>query len=454
MGLRAPFSRRTLLGTAAGLGAIAVGGIRAHAQAGATRRPNVLWIITDDQMRSTLDYMPQVAKRLVARGARFDSGYAAIPLCGPARASMLSGMYPHNHGCLNNETHRSFVDGGHDQDTVATRMKAAGYRTGYFGKYMNGMKQDEAYVAPGWDRWVNWVFHRHFCVDGTMVDKVRDTDRFSTAKCRNFVAASADTPWFAVLALYAPHNTGHEYHPSAKHAHDFDGVPWAPPALNEEDMTDKPSQLQDLPLQVEEGMRSAWEGKLEELQDADDQIEQILDTLADTGQLSRTVIFFVSDNGYLLGEHRIAGKGRAYEESAGIPFVVRGPGVVAGEAGALVSQVDLMPTTLALGGLDPDAGRVLDGRSMLGPMTSGDWSGWRRRLLVEHPNKGWAMLREENLSFIDYPELGEQELYDLATDPYQMSSTARDADTRALTARLTAMRTSAGKALRRLEAAP
>ena len=453
MGLGSPFTRRRLLGTAAGLAAAAVPGLAGPAQA-STRRPNVLWIITDDQMRSTLPFMPRVMKRLVGRGARFDRGYAAIPLCGPARASMLSGVYPHNHGCLTNETHRAFVDGGHDRDTVATRMKAAGYRTGYFGKYMNGMKEDQTYIAPGWDRWVNWVFHRHFCVDGTMVNKVPDIDRFSTTKCRNFIAAGADTSWFAVLALYAPHNTGQGYDPSPEHAHDFDGVQWDPPALNEEDMTDKPSHLQNLEPQPEESMRSAWEGKLEELQDADDQIEQILDTLADTGQLSRTVIIFVSDNGYLLGEHRMVAKSKAYEESAGIPFVVRGPGVVAGEVGALVSQVDLMPTTLEFAGVAPDAGRVLDGRSMLEPLRSGDWAGWRRRLLVEHPINGWAMLREGSTSFIDHHALGEQELYDLATDPYQLSSTVRDTDTTALTARLTAMRTASGRRLRKLEAAP
>ena len=452
MGLGARFTRRTLLGTAGGLAAVTVPGLATPVQAAGTPRPNVLWIITDDQMRSTLPHMPQVGRRLIGRGTRFKSGYAAVPLCGPARASMLSGWYPHNHGCLSNQTHRPFVDGGHDQDTVATRMKTTGYETGYFGKYMNGMEADQTYIAPGWDRWVNRVTDHVFCVDG-LLKSVPQVDRFSAARCRDFVETRASVPWFAVFAPRNPH-TGTKFEPSAEHAHDFDGVQWNPPALNEADMTDKPPFMQDLELQRRNKMRAVWEGKLEELQDTDDQVEQILGALAATNQLSRTLVFFVSDNGYMLGEHRMHAKGKAFEESAGIPFVVKGPGVTAGVDGTLVSQVDLMPTTLAAAGLDPDAGRVLDGRSMLGPLTSGDWSGWRRRMLVEHPKNGWAMLREGDLSFIDHHQLGQQELYDLATDPHQMRSTARGTDTRALTARLTAMRTATGMGLRQLEAAP
>jgi arylsulfatase A-like enzyme len=432
---------------------MAVPGIVAAAQPSA-RRPNVLWIITDDQMRSSLRRMPRVTKRLVGRGTRFKTGYAAVPLCGPARASMLSGLYPHNHGSTSNDTHRPFVTAGRDQDTVATRMKAAGYDTGYFGKYMNGMEDDRRYIAPGWDRWVNWLNGHDFCVDGVIKTvKQAHVDPYSAAKCRNFIEARVRTPWFAVFAPRNPH-TGGKFEPSPEHEHDFDGVQWDPAAFNEKDMTDKPSHLQNLPLRDREAMRSVWEHKLEELQDTDDQIEQILDTLAATNQLARTFIFFVSDNGYLLGEHRMRAKGKAYEESAGIPFVVSGPGVPATKGRELVSQVDLMPTTLAIAGTDLGAGSPLDGRSMLEPLTTGDWSGWRRRMLVEHPNNGWAMLREGSLSFIDHHQHGEQELYDLALDPHQLSSTARDSDTTALTARLNAMRAATGTGLRELEAAP
>ncbi len=86
---------------------------------------NVLWIITDDQMRSTLPTMDRTWKRLVRKGVRFPYGYAAMPWCGPARASMLTSTYAHVHGCSTNMTHPVFVAQGLDQDTVATRMHAA-----------------------------------------------------------------------------------------------------------------------------------------------------------------------------------------------------------------------------------------------------------------------------------------------------------------------------------------
>jgi N-acetylglucosamine-6-sulfatase len=413
-------TRRTLL-----TGAVATG-LAATAQraaCGATIvRPNVLWIITDDQMRSSLPYMPRVNKRLVGRGTRFSNGYAAIPLCGPARASMVTGLYPHNHGALTNATHQSFVAAGRDRDTVATRMKAAGYETGYFGKYMNGTETDPTYIAPGWDRWVNWLEDLDFNVDGE-VRTINQThvDPYSAAKCLNFIETRASTPWFAVFAPRNPH-TGGGFEPSAEHADDYDGVAWDPTSLNEADMSDKPSHMQDLATRRKAEMRETWEHKLEELQDTDDQIESLLDALALTGQLERTFVFFVSDNGYMLGEHRLVAKGKPYEEATGIPFVVTGPGVPVGVNDALVSQVDLMPTTLAVAGVDPDAGGALDGRPMLVPLTSGDWTGWRRRLLVEHQGNGWSMLREGSHTYTCYHGLGEREMYDLSTDPAQMQN--------------------------------
>jgi arylsulfatase A-like enzyme len=197
-------------------------------------------------------------------------------------------------------------------------------------------------------------------------------------------------------------------------------------------------------------MRRALEGKLEELQDLDDQIGKILDVLKQTGQLRRTWIFLVSDNGYLLGEHRLFRKEQPYEESSGIPFAVRGPHVRPAVVDALVSQVDLMPTTLDIAGLDPDAGRDLDGRSLLAPLTTGRWAGWRKRLLVENPHMGWAMLREGSAAYIEHDRTDEWELYDLKRDPHQRAS-RKHADVRGLAERLDRLRHASGITLRTFE---
>ena len=412
---------------------------------------NVLWIITDDQMRSTLHRMDRTWKRLVQKGVRFRHGYAAMPLCGPARASILTSLYVHVHRCSTNLTHPRFVAQGLDQDTVATRMHAAGYHTGYFGKYMNGHGQQPKYVAPGWNRWVTVVdTHTTINVDGAVrvLGSQREVDRFTARRLRRFIRHHRDTgPWFAVFAPTTPH---FPYTPSREHAHDFDHVVWDPPALNEPDMSDKPTFLRDLPRQDPNHMRRVLEGKLEELQDLDDQIGKVLDLLRETGQRRRTWIIFISDNGYLLGEHRLFRKEQPYEESAGVPFVVRGPGVSPDVVGALVSQVDLMPTTLDIAGLDPDTGRELDGRSLLAPLTTGDWSGWRRRLLVENPHMGWALLREGSAAYIEHDPNGEWELYNLDRDPHQLAS-RRNADVRGLAERLDRLRHASGTTLRSFE---
>ena len=254
-------------------------------------------------------------------------------------------------------------------------------------------------------------------------------------------------PWFAIWAPSTPHAP---YTPSDEHEHDFDDVEWDPPAFNEADMSDKPTWLRDAPARWPCGDACRAEGKLEELQDLDDQVGQLLDVLSRTGQLDRTWIFFVSDNGFLLGEHRLFRKEQPYEESAGIPYVVRGPGVARSTRDAFVSQVDLMPTTLDIAGLDPDADRELSGRSMLQPLLTGVWSSWRRRLLVENTHLEWAMLRQGSEAYIDHYGRGEWELYDLATDPHQLASRG-DADVTELAAQVSLMRQARGRELRALE---
>ena len=146
----------------------------------------------------------------------------------------------------------------------------------------------------------------------------------------------------------------------------------------------------------------------------------------DTGQLARTWIFFVSDNGYLLGEHRLFRKEQPYEESAGIPFVVRGPGLAPGTADAFVSQVDLMPTTLDIAGLDPDAGRALDGRSLLDPLRTGDWAAGDSGCWSRTPTSAgrWCARARRRTSTTTTATSGSSTTS--PTDPHQLASLADD----------------------------
>src|SRR5688500_15322497 len=111
-------SGRTLLT----IGAAASTGLAMSRVNAATTQPNMLWIITDDQPRKSLVHMDKVTQRIAGKGIQFTQGYAAVPLCGPARASMLTSMNAHRHGCVDNHTLPRFRDQGHDRDTVATRL--------------------------------------------------------------------------------------------------------------------------------------------------------------------------------------------------------------------------------------------------------------------------------------------------------------------------------------------
>ena len=287
-------------------------------------------------------------------------------------------------------------------------------------------------------------------VDGDVRDlpSQQEADAFAAERFLRFVRRHRDSgPWFAVLAPSTPHDP---YTPSPAHRHDFDGVAWDPPAFNEPDMTDKPSWLRDLPPQDRDRMRRVFEGKLEELQDLDDLVGRVLDVLWRTGQLGRTWIFFVSDNGYLLGEHRLFRKEQPYEESAGIPFVVRGPGVEPGTSDALVSQVDLMPTALDIAGARPGrrVGTSTDARCSprCGPGTGrAGAAGCSSRTPT---CAGRCCARRRGLRRARRG--GEWELYDLAADPHQLASRA-DADVTEWSARTARLREARGVALRRLE---
>lgn len=120
-------------------------------------RPNIIFLFTDDQDPASLGTMPNVRKLLTESGKTFPNATFAQPLCCPSRASMLRGQYPHNTGVLDNGGddggYGTFRRLGRERSTYATWLDNSGYRTGHFGKYMNGY-EDERHVPPGWDRWV------------------------------------------------------------------------------------------------------------------------------------------------------------------------------------------------------------------------------------------------------------------------------------------------------------
>jgi len=417
-------------------------------------------------------------------GIDFTLGSTDIPLCGPARVSLLTGLSVTTHQCDTNRTWEPFRDSplGLQERTVACYLNDAGYATGHFGKYVNG-HASYATVPPYWDRWCETKGDgsdsggdlqnpNQANVDGAWIDLPEGLrpSVWAAERCADFVRDRQDSPWFAQYCPSIPH---FPYTPTSRSEHLYDG-PIAMrrvPSVNEADMFDKPEWMRDLPLANTTQIQAEYEGKMEELADLDYYgIRPIIEALDATGHLANTMIFFTSDNGYLHGEHRERRKDQPYWESAEVPFFVKGPGVKGGVKGtALVNHTDLMPTTCEIAGVLPLLD--VDGRSMLEHLDTGTFSGWRRRMLVsgsddvgpelnpggsDDPSGRWCLLREEDKAFI-LRENGEKELYWMATDPCQERSEVSKADPsliERLTTSVEEMRKASGETRRQLEEAP
>ncbi len=468
---RAGFLKRAGMGMA-GL-ALAASASPQRSTGAQTSRPNILLIMTDDQPHYTVRKMRNLLSLVGAMGATFERAYLTTPQCAPSRASYLTGMLAPNHGIRENEgAARRFRELGLNADALGNRFQSAGYATGLFGKFINNYGVDGVrdWVPDGWDRWFAFADNPpgpsyRVNDNGTMrtFDRDKNPDvRLIPKRAQDFVRRHADSPWFCFLSVSGPHQP---YDPTDKHAHDYDGMrAERRGAYDEEDVSDKPRAVRDLPrlsAEDEKKIRNHTEGKYEELADIDDYaVRGTIRALREAGQLDRTYVFFVTDNGFLLGQHRLLEKRRPYEESARTPLLVRGPGIAAGSKRTeIAANIDLPATFAEISGFDP-AG--YDGRSLL-PLLRGESVPWRDALMIEWRGvaekfggePGYDALVTQDRRMYAEHDTGEKEYYDMNVDPDQARSLAgrRPEEEAALAARLAAMRGAAGDAYRAAEVA-
>ncbi len=446
---------------------------------GASRRsPNIVVIMADDLEAGTLAHFPQITRHLVQQGMSFDRFFTADSWCCPSRSSILRSQYVHSHGVWTNTAPEGgferFNGLGLERSTIGTWMQDAGYRTAYMGKYLNHYPgpMPETYVPPGWDTWhvpVRGLYNEYgyrLNSDGRPVeygwgehDHLADV---LAGKASDFIAADG-RPFFLFLAPVAPHLPAN---PPVRHAEAFtQATAPRPPSFNQEDVSKEPAWLRDRPPLSQSEMDRAdqlYRTRLRAMLGVDDLVGSVMDALAKTGRLRDTYVFFTSDNGFHLGTHRLAqGKTTPFEEAIRVPLVVRGPGLPAGaSAGELSATVDLAPTIAELGGarVPPFA----EGRSMTPLLRGGRPAGWRENVLVEFarpanrrsaaqtPVPGYRAVRTRRHLYVAY-ETGEEQLYDLRKDPYQLHNLAACANPgllKDLRARLDAMRSCSGAACR------
>jgi arylsulfatase A-like enzyme len=401
--------------------------------------PDIVLIVSDDQRFDTLWAMPVLTERLAGRGVTFPDAFVTNPLCCPSRASILTGDYSHTHLVYRQAPPFGRFEWLDDRSTLATWLHDAGYRTGLFGKYLDGYQHAAVtgYVPPGWDRWVAFVHSAQVDYALTFDGEVRSFGHGAADHATEVLAdevvsfiQGSSGPLFVEFAPSVPHAPAT---PSPGDEDTFaDLEPARPPSFDEADVADKPAWVRDLPRLTPEQVSAIDAFRRDQyrsLLGLDRALGRILHALEETGRLDNTLIVFTSDNGILHGEHRWAKKEAPYEEAIRVPLVMRwdaaGWDAGAEKPGTLALNVDLAPTIADAAGVSHPP---TDGRSLL-PVLAGD-TPWRSDFLVEHlegtnPVPTYCAVRSRGWMYVRYTT-GEEELYDLNADPYELENLAAD----------------------------
>ena len=425
------------------------------ATAAAESRPNILLVVVDDLRfddfgaaghpfaRTT--HLDRVARE----GAQFKNFFAVTPLCSPSRANILTGLETRHHGILDN-TERSPLS--HRLPTFARTLQAAGYHTGFIGKWHMG---NDPTPRPGFDYWVAMkgqgeVKDPELFENGKLASAPGYVTDIFTQRAVGFIQQPRTAPFLLILSHKALHPNNRQqadgtsvrigeggFIPAERHKAlyadarpprrgNYAVPPQGKPAL-ERPLPGLPPLGPDT-VTPDETIRD----RLRMLAAVDEGLGQIFAELEKQGTLNQTVVMVIGDNGYFYGEHGLSQERRlAYEESIRLPLLVRyPPRVKAGtEPTGMALTTDLAPTLVELAGAPalPD----IDGRSLL-PLFSRTPANWRSSFLVEYTtdrvfprtvNMGYDAVRTERYKFIRYRDLaGMNELYDLQQDPFELTN--------------------------------
>ncbi|HEY6255100.1 MAG TPA: sulfatase [Xanthobacteraceae bacterium] len=417
------------------------------------KRPNIVFILTDDLALNLVQYMPHVVK-MQKDGVAFSNYFVTDSLCCPSRSSIFTGRFPHDTGIFRNTGN----DGGfqefhrrhHEQSTFATALQAAGYRTAMMGKYLNGYKPQNDPPEPGWNTWVvagnGYPEFRYDLSDnGKFIRAGNQPTEYLTdvlaAKAVDFIKQSAGAPFAIEVATFSPHAP---YTPAPR---DADGFPdlRAPrtAAFNADPDPNAPQWLRTHPPLTPAdiaGIDRDFRKRAQSVQAVDKMIGELEAAVAAIGEADNTYFVFSSDNGYHMGEHRLMpGKMTAFDTDIHVPLIVTGPGVAAGRVVAeIADNIDLNPTFAEIASAATAAN--VDGRSLLPLLHGLPVAQWRKAALVEHhgmlrdrADPDFPALRSGNPPtyeairgatwvYVEYDD-GEKEYYDRTSDPDELHNT-------------------------------
>jgi arylsulfatase A-like enzyme len=451
-------------------------------------RPNIVVVMADDMRTDDLRFMPAVRRLLRDKGLEFRNSFSPYPLCCPARASFLTGRYAHNHHVYSHVAPWGF-GAFDDSRTLATSLQESGYNTGFIGKYLNGYgaqpslvtgRSSFRYVPPGWTDWYGAVsrpphsgysggpynyFNTLFNINGRIDDSYRG--RYQTPVLGEFARTlvtkyhAEDKPFFLYVSSVAPHFGGKREADDPRPIRRADGTtltimtPARPRWVrgrfdslvgraagrprdgspSEADVSDKPWEIRRLsePNAAEwAAVRQSTRQRAEAEYVLDQQVAKLIERLRQTGEYADTVFLFTSDNGYLLGEHRVRqGKIKPHEPSLRVPLLIAGRGVPRGVRFDPVTTPGLTATITDLAGAT--APYPADGLSVVPSIRRGD-RGWTVPVVTEgrentRPFAGdyrtTIGIRTARWKYVRYGD-GFQELYDLDADPNELHGLQHD----------------------------
>ncbi|WP_373524044.1 sulfatase [Aquiflexum sp.] len=409
-------------------------------------QPNIIFILTDDQRWDALGFAgndlihtPEM-DRLAAEGVFFENAFVTTPICAASRASILTGTYERTHGYTfgQGEIKQPFID-----QSYPAVMRKSGYHTGFFGKFGVNYSGFEGLfdIGENYDRLDRYKDRRGYFYKTLGMDTVHLT-RYTGQKAIEFIRqAPQEKPFMLSLSFSAPHA-----HDPAEEQYfwekEFDSLyasqHFPRPLLSDREYFDAQ------PVYVREGEnRNRWhwrfdteekyqrslKGYFRMISEIDHEIGLIREELLKLGKDKNTVIIFMSDNGYFLGERQLAGKWLMYDNSLRIPMFIYDPRSVQGrKVKDMVLNIDIAPTLFDLAGLEIP--KSWQGLSLAGFLEENSPDFEREDFICEHlwqvdiiaPSEGLRTKDWKYFRYINDPQ--HEELYDLKSDPLEKNNLA------------------------------
>ncbi len=397
-------------------------------------RPNFVFFLTDDQRwdgmscaGNTILKTPNM-DRIAQEGVRFENMFVTASLCGPSRASFLTGKYAHNHDVRRNGLalslrHRTFPE----------LLKQAGYETAFVGKWHNtdlgrNRNFDYSFGFKGQGRYYDPIISENY---GPYKEYKGHVTDILTNKAITFLRKEHKQPFCLLVWFKSPHRS---FHPAKRFKNLYKEEEIPKPPNFDDDYEGRPDAVKNANMKIGDfadipDYQTFVKDYYRCLAGVDENLGRVLDALKELGFEDNTVVIYAGDNGFFIGEHHFFDKRFMYEESIRVPLLIKYPNLIQSTSveSEMVLNVDIAPTILDLADITiPDD---MDGRSIR-PILEGKRSMWRKDFLYEyyeypgaHSGRKNRGVRTERWKYIHYfEEPQEFELYDIQSDPHEMKN--------------------------------